>query len=369
MDRQLIGANLVFTLFIGRQRRANTRFAPTSKMFSFTDIIGQDSAIAWLRAAYLADRLPHGLIFAGPVGVGKATTARALAALFVCEHPTESLPCGQCASCRVFSAGNHPDYHVITKELIRYHDKTGKSKGIDLSIHVVRPELIEPAGRKAVMGRGKVFVVEQAELMNPQAQNALLKTLEEPAGRTLIVLLTDQAGGLLPTIRSRCQLVQFTALNEAVVRDELVRRKIDPKLARRAAELSRGSLGAALKWIEDAVVDSAGELTAQLDAAFEAKSPHDLPGWFKRAAEAYAQKQLERDELASKDQATREGLSLYLMIASERFRRRLADLADPAELERTCAAIDAIARAETYLDANVNAAIALQQLSLALERG
>lgn len=338
-------------------------------MILFSDIIGQDAAIAWLRSAYLADRLPHGLIFAGPVGVGKATTARALAALFLCEHPRETAPCGKCESCRVFEAGTHPDYHVITKELIRYHDKTGKSKGIDLSIHVLRPELIEPAGRKAVMGRGKVFVVEQAELMNPQAQNALLKTLEEPAGRTLIVLLTDQPGAMLATIRSRSQIVRFTALDEAVVRDGLRKRKVDPNLADQAAELSRGSLGVALKWIEDGVIEPAGELAGQVDDAFAGKSPPDLPGWFKQAAEAYAKRQLERDELASKDQATREGLSLYLMIAGERFRHRLSEATDPGELERACAAIDAIARAETYLDANVNTAIALQQLALALERG
>ena len=116
-------------------------------MQSFKDIFGQMRAIDSLRRAYLADRLPHGLIFAGPVGVGKATTAAALAKLFLCEKPQLDVACGQCDSCRVFSAGNHPDFHVITKELIRYHDKTGKSKGIELSIHVMRPELIEP-GRK-----------------------------------------------------------------------------------------------------------------------------------------------------------------------------------------------------------------------------
>lgn len=337
-------------------------------MIGFSAILGQDSAISWLKSAYVADRLPHGLIFAGPSGVGKGTTARALAALFLCEHPRETEPCGTCESCRVLEAGNHPDYHVIIKELIRYHDKTGKSKGIDLSIHVIRPELIEPAGRKAVMGRGKVFVIEQAELMNPQAQNALLKTLEEPAGRTLIVLLTDQPGCLLQTIRSRCQIVRFSVLDEEFVREGLRKRGIEAALADTAAELSRGSLGVALKWIDDGVIAPAAELAEQVDGAFEGKPPADLPGWFRKAAEAYAQKQLDRDELASKDQATREGLTLYLTIAGERFRRRLAAGDDPAELERACAAIDAIARAETYLDANVNTAIALQQLSLALER-
>lgn len=337
-------------------------------MTSFPDILGQDSALAWLKSAYLADRLPHGLIFAGPAGVGKATTARALAALFLCEHPKENTPCGKCESCRVFDSGNHPDYHVITKELIRYHDKTGKSKGIDLSIHVIRPEVIDPAGRKAAMGRGKVFVIEQADLMNPQAQNALLKTLEEPAGRTLIILLSDQPGSLLQTIRSRCQFVRFSALSEEFVRQALRGRGVDPELADRAADLSGGSLGGALKWIEDGVIDPANELAGYIDSAFEGRPQADLPTWFKKAAEDYTQKQLDRDELASKDQATREGLTLYLTLAGERFRRRLSEGTDPAELERACAAIDAIARAESYLDSNVNTAITLQQLAIALER-
>src|SRR5207302_11238363 len=135
---------------------------------------------------YEADQLPHGMIFAGPVGVGKGTTAAALAALWLCEKPNNATPCGKCESCRVFDAGNHPDYHVITKELIRYHDKTGTSKGIDLSIHVIRPEVVDKAAMKPGMGRGKVFVIEQAELMNAPAQNSLLKTLEEPAGRSLL---------------------------------------------------------------------------------------------------------------------------------------------------------------------------------------
>ena len=144
----------------------------------FDNIFGQENAIEWLRQAYLADHLPHAMIFAGPVGVGKATTAAALARLFLCDKPKKAQACGACEGCRTFDGGNHPDYHVIAKEHIRYHDKTGKSKGIDLSIHVIRPELLEPAGRKAVMGRGKVFVVEQAELMNAQAQNSTTKMLD-----------------------------------------------------------------------------------------------------------------------------------------------------------------------------------------------
>ena len=337
-------------------------------MQTFDEIQGQSKAIDAIRRAFLADRLPHGLIFAGPTGVGKATTAAVLGKLFLCERPIGDIPCGQCESCRVFNAGNHPDYHVITKELIRYHDKTGKSKGIELSIHVLRPELIEPANRKPMMGRGKVFVVEQGELMNAQAQNSILKTLEEPAGRTIIILLTDQPSAMLQTIRSRCQMFPFAALELPMVLIELQKRGVDKGTATDAARFAEGSLGLALKWIEDGVIEPARELMNQLQALSRGQLPENLPAWFKSAAEAYAEKQLERDELASKDQANREGLNLFLRVAAGHFRERLVGGADDSEVEKACAAIDAIVRAEKYLDANVNVPIIFQQLALTLAR-
>ena len=335
-------------------------------MQTFDDIFGQERAVETLRLAYRADRLPHGLIFAGPAGVGKATTARALGATFLCEKPKGDLPCGRCESCRVFDAGNHPDYHVVYRQLIRLEKE--KAKARDLPVDVVRDFIIGPASRKAVMGGGKVFVIEEAETMNPTAQNALLKTLEEPYGRTLIVLLTDQPGAMLPTIRSRCQMVRFAALPEVLVRKELEKRGLDRSVAAEAARLASGSLGVALRWIDDGVVSLAGDLTGQIDRLAQGRVPDDLPGWFKRAAEAYAEKQLERDKLASKDAATREGLALYLRIAAEHVRMNMATTDNPRVLEQACGMIDSIARAETYLDENVNVALALQQLASALER-
>src|SRR5690606_24705195 len=173
---------------------------------AFDRIIGPEAVVARLRAGLVGDRLPHGLLFAGPAGVGKFTTARALAKVFLGGEEDASV------AHRV-EQGTHPDFHVITRQLIRYHDETGKSKGIDLSVKVIRPELIEPANRHSAEGRGKVFVVEEAETMNAAAQNALLKTLEEPQGRTIIILLTDQPESLLPTIRSRCQAIPFNELS------------------------------------------------------------------------------------------------------------------------------------------------------------
>lgn len=336
-------------------------------MNPFDAILAQPAAVAFLQRALAADRLPHGLLFAGPVGVGKAAAAAALAAVFLGEEGMSLDPS---------TLPNHPDYHVVTRDLIRYHDKTGKSKGIALALDVIREELIAPAGRKSALGRGKVFVVDEAETMNSSAQNALLKTLEEPYGRTLILLLTDQPGALLPTVRSRCQVVRFAPLPEAVVRSELESRGIDPKTANTAAKLADGSLGVALRWIEDGVVTAALELKSLLDDAL-APSPGralerrvDLPEWFKSAAENYAEKQLKRDPLSSKDAATREGLTVYLRLTAARFRRELRDpAATPADLERAAGRIDAVARAAGYLDANVSVPLVFQQLAGSLARG
>ena len=335
-------------------------------MTTLQDIFGQDDAFGRIVRAYEADRLPHGLIFAGPVGVGKATTARSLAALFLCERPKQSHACGACGSCVLMEAGTHPDFHVVYRQLVRLEKE--KSKAIDLSVDVIREYLVQPADRTPAMNRGKVFVVEEAELMNPQAQNALLKTLEEPAGRALIVLLTDQPHALLPTIRSRCQIIRFAALDEKTVQRELERRRVDQATAAEAARLAEGSLGVALKWIEDGVVAASRELLKQIDGLLSGRAAADLADWFKKAAEAYAEKQIERDKLSSKDQATREGLALYLKLAANRFRQRLTETIDPDELERACAAIDAIVRAENYLDSNVNIALTFQQLATALSR-
>ena len=335
-------------------------------MHSWNDILDQPAAIDQLRRAYAADRLPHGMVFAGPAGVGKGTTAAVLATLFLCERPRGDQPCGTCASCTAMAADAHPDYHVVYKELIRYHDKTGTSKGIELSIHVIRPEVVERASRASVMNRGKVFVIEQADLMNAPAQNALLKTLEEPAGRTLVILITDAPGQLLPTIRSRCQVVRFGEMSTATVVRELQRRNVSA--AAEAARVAAGSLGIALRWTEDGVVNAAAQLVQQLDGILAGRPADALPDWFKAAADGYAAKQLERDELGSKDAATREGLGLFLRLAADHVRGRLRTEADPDRLERICDVIDAIARAEQYLDANVNVALVFQQLSIAMVR-
>jgi DNA polymerase III subunit delta' len=335
-------------------------------MMRLDDIFGQDAALAQITGAYLAERLPHGMVFAGPSGVGKRLTATALAGLFLCEKPNRLQPCGTCDSCRIFPSGNHPDYHFIYRQLIRLEKSDVKAR--DLSIDVIRPYLLEPASRKPAMGRGKVFVVEEAELMNASAQNSLLKTLEEPAGRALIILLTDSPGALLPTIRSRCQMVRFAPMPSELVARELAKRGFGESDVREATLLADGSLGQAIAFIEQQVVAAARELRASLESLLAGKGAGDLPAFLRDAAKNYAAKQLEQDKLASEDQLTREGLSLYLKLAAEHFRRRLPLSGDSGLLGSLCSAIESFVESEGYLDANVNIPLILQQLAVRLER-
>ncbi len=326
----------------------------------FSHILDQSEPIEQILAAYKNERLPHGIVFAGPTGVGKATTARAVAKLFLCDEGNDPYLMG------LIDAGTHPDYHVITKELVRLTSKT--SKATTLSIDVVRTHLVEPAMMKSVTGKGKVFVVEEADLMQAPAQNSLLKTLEEPAGRALIILLTPKPEDLLSTIRSRTQVFRFGTLSDKTIFNQLKLRGHEPKLAEAATRLADGSLGIAIQWIEDGVIPKAQELSSHADGLIFGRPTADLADWLKAASDAYAARQIEKDELASKDNATRNGINLYLTLLARHFQQAMRQTEDENQLEQLCQSIDLIHQTTGYMESNVNISLALQQLGSSLER-
>jgi DNA polymerase-3 subunit delta' len=254
------------------------------------DIVGQDSALVRLQQAMASARMPHAFLFAGPIGVGRRTTALALSKVLLCEQPAArpnagklaelpgdfplKLACTRCPSCRAMDADTHVDFHLVYKELARYHEDPNVRSRVmqDLGIDVIRDFLIVPAGRSPGRGRGKVFVVLEAELLSESAQNALLKTLEEPPPGVTIILICAQVAGLLPTTLSRCSLVNFVPLPRDFVRDRLLAAGIKPPQADVWAAYTEGSLGAALRLAEQdmyrikcdvlehlAALDSAGE--------------------------------------------------------------------------------------------------------------
>ncbi|HRK32460.1 MAG TPA: DNA polymerase III subunit delta' [Tepidisphaeraceae bacterium] len=333
-------------------------------MSTFAQILGQDAAVGWLATALAAERLPHALIFAGAEGVGKATTARALAARFLCTAPKRNNPCGVCESCRSMKADVHPDFHVVHRKQIR--QLKPENKGTTLAAEVIRRFLNDKAHLKAVMGGGKVFVVEEAELMNPTAQNSLLKTLEEPPGNALIVLITTNVNLLLPTIRSRSQLVRFGRLPEELVAQELIQRGIPADDARDAAAITDGSLGLSLRWLQDGVIASARELARILDH-LGAQSVPDLSQCINNAAQTYFAAHEARDANITKDTITREGLGIIAGIAANHLRRKLpAASDDPDRLDRLSSAIESVVKTERYLDSNVTISLTTEQLAVNL---
>ena len=246
---------------------------------SLLDIQGQPTALTHLQRVLAGDRMASTWIFAGPEGVGKFTTALALARAKLCANPRK-IPnqingqlrvsalgpefmltdgCGQCASCHAMESGSHPDLHLVHRRLARFHDRAGKSKATTLGIDVIRGEITgnaSPENRvesklytRAKLGRGKWFIIDEADLMQAVAQNALLKALEEPPAGTYIVLITASPYELLSTIRSRSQLIEFRSLPMEVLAAPLVARGLNELQARQVARISEGSLGRALQWL------------------------------------------------------------------------------------------------------------------------
>jgi len=162
------------------------------------------------------ERMPHALLLTGRAGIGKVEFARGVAQSLLCEQPAVSgLACGVCPACGWFRECNHPDYREVLPENL-VEDEPGaeapatdakpEKKSAQITIQQIRDlqQLITLTTHRAGW---RVLVLHPAEAMNPQAANALLKTLEEPTPNTLMLLVTDQAGRLMATVRSRCQIV------------------------------------------------------------------------------------------------------------------------------------------------------------------
>jgi DNA polymerase-3 subunit delta' len=195
---------------------------------------------AQLRAFELAvqrNRVAHAYLFVGPAGVGKRLFAGELAKALLCEDPPGQLDaCDHCPGCLQVEAGTHPDFVA-----------TGRpEEKLELPIEVIR-ELCRSFALKAARGRGKVAILDDANDLNEEAANCFLKTLEEPPPRSVLILIGSSRERQLPTILSRCQVVQFAPLPEAVVADVLRGQELpDPALFDRLARLSGGSPGQAL---------------------------------------------------------------------------------------------------------------------------
>ncbi len=194
-------------------------------------ILGQERVIDALTRSISSGRVAHAYLFDGISGCGRRTTAIALLQALFCKTPVNGDSCGSCNSCRKIEAGNHPDLQFLAP----LPDKR------DISIDQVR-ELQQMLSLRPYEAGRKGCIIEPAERMSIGASNALLKTLEEPPGNAVMILLTNQSDILLSTIRSRCQHLRFSPLNEVSVATILKGQGIADNEAAMLAPLSEGSL-------------------------------------------------------------------------------------------------------------------------------
>ena len=229
---------------------------------AWSTILGHEALAERFRESVALGRLAHAYLFIGREGIGKELFARELAKALLCGQGAGEA-CDACRSCQKVEHGNHPDVSFI-----RRIARTAKGeRRTQILIDQVREEIQEPIGYKPYEGSHKVFVVADAERMTEEAQNGLLKTLEEPPPHSLLILLASRAEPFVDTVVSRCRIVRFRALAADVAERILVERlECEPEAARVLARLSGGSPGLALRYRDGEGYETVLWLLAELAA-------------------------------------------------------------------------------------------------------
>ena len=321
----------------------------------FRDLRGQDHATAVLRRAVASRHVPHAYLFEGPDGVGKRAAAYGLALALTCQvEPGEG--CGTCESCRRIEAGLHPDVPLFAAETAQIVIEQAQ---VIVAMAATRPHEA-PA---------RVIIIDDADRLNLNAGNCLLKTLEEPSARTHLILVTSAPDRILPTIRSRVQRVRFRALPaEALVALLTTAHGIDARRAAVATALADGSVTRALR----AAGTEDDALWGAVTALQEAAGARAGAGAIFDAAAAVAG-----------DKEIKQGLPPILSLLGRLYRDAMVSAAGAPELAlfRDAAepmaavgpralsrALAAVVEADSAIAANMNALVAVERLLLELRR-
>jgi DNA polymerase-3 subunit delta' len=199
------------------------------------DVVGHGAIKRSLENAVEQGRVNHAYIFSGPSGVGKFMTARAFAAAMLCPEGG----CGECNVCRRVVEEKHPDVLVV------------RPAGKNIPVETIRALRLD-AFRKPAESDRKVYIIKNADRMWDEGASTLLKVLEEPPGNTVFVLISANPEGMLPTIRSRCQQINFSLVPAGELREYLIERKgVSAEKAELVVRLTGGVLGRALDWCDD----------------------------------------------------------------------------------------------------------------------
>lgn len=216
-------------------------------MISLSSFLRQGEEIQTLIRQITEGTVVHALLITGEKGLGKRTLATLVAAGLLCKTKG-TRPCGVCGSCIRALTFEHPDITVIRKgEPISPEVSKGRNT---IPVDDIR-EMIRITGERTLEGGARVFLIFDADKMTPQAQNSLLKTLEEPPDSTYIILVTDHSENILTTIMSRCRTIRLKPWDHQYIMDILAQKGTDPARAKDAAEDAMGSIGKAMELASD----------------------------------------------------------------------------------------------------------------------
>ena len=348
-------------------------------------VVGHERAVAMLRGSIRRDLLTHAYLFTGPAGLGKRTLAVAFAMTLNCQAeppegmasqaPGPDVPCSLCSACSKTFRGEHPDLVEInlqTQAALAEDGGKGKTPPAkELRIDSIR-EMQRTVGLSPHSGRWKVYIIGDADKMNEEAANCLLKTLEEPPAQTVLVLLAEDESGLLPTISSRCSRVPLRPLGRELIASSLASEwGAEPDQARQLAALSGGRIGWAVsmlrdrnavemrsRTLEDLAVLSGSTVLERINAATKFAKKYT-----EARAELYATldtwESWWRDVLAVKAGAPELALNADQLPALTSVARRL-------RTEQAYEALELVQRTRLQLQENVNPRLALEALVLGL---
>lgn len=204
-------------------------------MGSFKDVVGHKDILKYISSAVENNRVSHAYILNGERGSGKKMLTNLFAMTLLCETG-DNEPCGKCHSCKQAESGNHPDIIRVTHE-----------KPNSISVDDIRTQVNNTVDIKPYQGPYKVYIIPQADMMTPQAQNAILKTIEEPPSYAVFLLLTENAETLLPTINSRCVMLKLRNIKDTLIKKYLMENlEIPDYKADMCTAFAQGNMGRAI---------------------------------------------------------------------------------------------------------------------------
>ncbi|NNG02451.1 MAG: DNA polymerase III subunit delta' [Desulfobacteraceae bacterium] len=349
-------------------------------MPGFESIVDQDNSIRLLKRLLFIGKIPHALLFTGIDGIGKRTCATTFAMASHCEamaaekvqgdgyttvnppdvpNPGTSYdPCGICRECRRIESGLHPDIVDI------------KPNGAYIRIDQIR-ELCNTLSMKPYESGLRFVIISDAQVFTPEAANAILKVLEEPPDRTILILTSQQTSDLLPTIVSRCQQIRFNPISAEHLMELLAQKQdIDPASAKVLAALSGGSYAKALKLIKKKWLLQRDHLLSAIDCSPADGPPHSRMSRLLGISEQLARKKETVDDALELLKTWFRDLAVY---PSGRDRIIHSDLLDRVRAATTHTAtgpaltkIEAIQTAQHNIGANANVRLSLDMLFLKL---